>query len=88
MGTQFGSMAVPARFADVHAWNVPAVGQHPCYTTTSASYGRLRPRQAEMPLEWHGLDGAFTKGIPFMPSTTGLNTATTRSRVHPTLDPL
>lgn len=86
MATQIGTRVLPARFKDVTRWDLKPLKQHPCYTTTNNDYGRKVPQQAEMPLEWYGLDGSFTNGIPFMPSATGLQTAVMRSRVHTALD--
>jgi hypothetical protein len=79
---------LPFRFREVDAWRKSTPAQHPCYVTTSnASVGAKLPTAADMPLSWHGQNGAFTAafgGTPYRDD--GLIVAVDKSKVHRALD--
>ena len=60
--------------------------QHPCYTTSNASYGIKNPKPADMPLAWNGVKGEFTKHSEGATRDKGLRCFTAMSKVHKRFD--
>ena len=60
--------------------------QHPLYQTSNNSYGARKPSQSELPQQWNGVRGEFTKKNPGAIRDNGFVVAITKSKVHSTLD--
>lgn len=57
------------------------------YITTNDTYGKVKPNDLELPEKYHPIDCTFSKGFGFMMyRNNSLNTASSRSKVHASLD--
>lgn len=78
--------ALPERFQKPELMLFKPRKQHPVYTTSNNVYGAKKPQEFDMPGTWSGIQGAFTNTFPGPYKNASLVTATTRSKVHKTLD--
>eukprot|EP00892_Ulva_mutabilis_P004586 jgi/Ulvmu1/249/UM001_0253.1 len=80
-------LTLPKRFVKAPEWSYQTRRpQHPCYTTSNASYGLKNPKPADMPLAWRGIKGDFTKHSEGAVRDKGLRCFTTMSKVHKRFD--
>lgn len=87
VNTLLNRRPVPDHLRDAMAFKHRPRQQHPCYTTSSNAYGQKKASQSELPQQWNGVKGEFTKnftGGAYRDNS--FNTGITRSKVHKVLD--